>query len=340
MLTLLSLLQTRRDWPGRVLADRLEISDRTLRRDVDQLRGLGYRITAVKGPDGGYRLDAGSELPPLLFDDDQAVALAIALQVAAVNGVADGEAAMLALSTVRQVMPSRLRHRIDGLTFTTLPPSGTAAVDAGVLVDLSNAVRAAEVLRFDYAAPGSEPARRRAEPHHLVFSEGRWFLIAWDLEREDWRTFRVDRITPHLPSGPRFVRRMVPGGDAHRYLAGRFKGSDQGPVWPCTGTAVIGAPAGVLTPFIQEGTVEEVTSDSCRVTQGAWSWAALAAAFARFDAPISDVAPDELADAFGVLAQRAAVATGRSGPASSRDGAAASASMSGGEGTKSERSPR
>ncbi len=121
MLTLLSMLQTRRDWPGRVLSERLAISDRTLRRDIDHLRELGYRIIAIKGPDGGYRLDAGSELPPLLFDDEQAVALALALRAAAVSGAADGEAALRALTTVRQVLPARLRHRVDDLTFTAAP---------------------------------------------------------------------------------------------------------------------------------------------------------------------------------------------------------------------------
>jgi predicted DNA-binding transcriptional regulator YafY len=125
MLLLLSLLQSGRDRPGRVLAERLEVSDRTVRRDVEHLRDLGYRISAIKGPDGGYRLDAGSELPPLLFDDDQAVALAVALQSAAASGVGDGEAALRALATVRQVMPARLRHRVDGAVFTTLEADPT-----------------------------------------------------------------------------------------------------------------------------------------------------------------------------------------------------------------------
>src|SRR6476659_11209323 len=120
LLRLLSLLQARRDWPGDVLAERLEVSPRTVRRDVDRLRDLGYPVRAIKGPDGGYRLDAGTELPPLLFDDEQAVALAIALQIATTTGAGIEEAAARALNTVRQVMPARLRHRIDTLQFTAV----------------------------------------------------------------------------------------------------------------------------------------------------------------------------------------------------------------------------
>ena len=172
LLTLLSLLQTRRDWPGALLAERLSISHRTVRRDVERLREMGYSIQATMGPDGGYRLDAGSELPPLLFDDDQVVALTVALQAAAVTGVGIEEAALRALTTVRQVMPARLRHRLNALEFTTLPrrPGDPAlqAVSTDVLIAISTAVRAREVLRFDYA--GDDP--RRVEPHELVTSGG------------------------------------------------------------------------------------------------------------------------------------------------------------------------
>ena len=186
LLSLLSLLQARRDWPGADLAERLEVSPRTVRRDIDRLRELGYPIATVKGPDGGYRLGAGSELPPLLFDDDQAVALAAALQTAVVTGGGMEEAAMRALHTVRQVMPSRLRRRLD--TFRVTPiGSSAAAVGLDVLMTLSAAIHAREVLRFDYA-----DTPRKAEPHHLVTRSGRWYLVAWDLDRADWRAFRAD----------------------------------------------------------------------------------------------------------------------------------------------------
>lgn len=155
LLSLLSLLQSRRDWPGSVLAERLGISHRTVRRDVDRLREMGYRIQATMGPEGGYRLDAGSELPPLLFDDEQVIALAVALQAATLTGVGIEEGALRALTTVCQVMPSRLRHRLSALEFTTIQSrSGHAApdsVDPSVLIALSTAIRAREVLRFDYA---------------------------------------------------------------------------------------------------------------------------------------------------------------------------------------------
>lgn len=307
MLKLLSLLQARRDWPGPLLAERLEVSDRTLRRDVDHLRQLGYRINAIKGPDGGYRLDAGSELPPLLFDDDQAIALAIALQVAAASGVADGEAALRALSTVRQVMPSRLRHRIDSVAFTALP-TASVMVKPEILIDVNAAVRARETLRFDYVSVGysgeTEPSRKRTEPHHIVFSGGRWYLVAWDLDIEEWSVFRVDRITPRIPTGPRFTPRTVPGGDVHDFLAARFKGSERANIWPCTGTVVLDLPAHAVAPFVPDGTVDDIGPGRCRLTIGSWSWVALAASIARFDAAITQVTPSELADAFGVLSVR------------------------------------
>ena len=167
MLALLSLLQSRRDWPGSVLADRLEVSPRTVRRDVDRLRELGYVITAVKGPDGGYRLAAGSELPPLLFDDEQAVSIAVALQSMRSSGVDLDVAAERALRTVRQVMPSRLRHRIDSIRF--LDSGSRTRVDPKVLEAVSTATREHTTLRFDYGADGERaPARALRHPRLLV----------------------------------------------------------------------------------------------------------------------------------------------------------------------------
>jgi predicted DNA-binding transcriptional regulator YafY len=327
LLSLLSLLQARRDWPGPVLAARMEVSARTVRRDVDRLRELGYPIAGVKGPDGGYRLEAGADLPPLLFDDDQAVALTVALQMATTAGAGIEDAAIRALSTVRQVMPARLRRRIDAVAVTRIRPPGAGAepeVDPGTLAAIGAAVHAGEVLRFDYASPeateetatGSgrasappgpvKPAPpRRAEPHHLVTWGGRWYLVAWDLDREAWRTFRVDRLRPRELTGPRFAPRELPGGDLAAFVASRFRGSTDGSgAWPCRGEVVLHAPASEVRAYAGEGLVEALGPERCRVVLGAWSWTALAAAFGRFGADLDVVGPPELAEAFGLLARR------------------------------------
>lgn len=328
LLSLLSLLQARRDWPGHVLAERLHVSGRTVRRDVDRLRELGYPIEATFGPDGGYRLAPGADLPPLLFDDEQAVALAVALQLATASGAAIADGAARALSTLRQVMPGRLRHHIDAVRVTT-PSVAAPEVDPAVLRAVSAAVRDRELLRLDYmpgvatsAGDGSAerdaqggdgtarvpPAPRRVEPHEVVARHGRWYLLAWDLEREDWRTFRLDRMAPRRPTGPRFVRREIPGGDAAAFVAARFKGSDGVDVWPCRGEVILGMPAADVAPFVADGTVRPDGPDRCRVTLGAWSWVGLAASVARFDTSIEVVGPPELAEAFRVVGERCAAA--------------------------------
>ncbi|WP_433554933.1 helix-turn-helix transcriptional regulator [Pseudonocardia xinjiangensis] len=304
LLSLLSLLQARRDWPGPLLAERLDVSLRTVRRDVDRLRELGYPIAAVKGPDGGYRLGAGAELPPLLFDDEQAVALAIALQTAATSGAGIGDAAARALTTVRQVMPARLRHRIDTLQVTAVEPAPTRPdppVTGSVLTALGAAVHAREELRFDYT-PASPP--RRVQPHHLVTWGGRWYLVAWDLDREDWRTFRADRITPRTPNGPRFTPAEVPGGDVAAFVTARFRGSDGSGDWPCRGEVILDLPAAAVSRHTRDGVVEQLGPDRCRLVLGSWSWPALAATIGRFDAAIEVVGPVELTAAFAHLGRR------------------------------------
>lgn len=318
LLNLLSLLQTRRDWPGSVLATRLEISPRTVRRDIDRLREMGYRIHGTLGPDGGYRLEAGSELPPLLFDDEQAVAVAVALQSAPAVGAGIGEAAERALASIRQVMPSRLRHRLDTIAVTPIAqrPGDAAPVDvsADLLADLASTIRARQVLRFDYAVPGApadEPARppRRAEPHHLVGAQGRWYLVAWDLDRDDWRIFRVDRVVPRIPHGPRFTPRDVPGGDVAAFVSARFRGSDVDE-WPCRGTVILHLPESAVLPFAGDGRVRALDDERCILEAGSWSWNALAATLGRFDTAIDVIEPPELADAFAVLADRFARSAG------------------------------
>lgn len=306
LLSLLSLLQVRRDWPGLLLAQRLGVSERTVRRDVDRLRELGYLVHAVKGPDGGYRLEAGSQVPPLLFDEEQAIALAVALRIAVGTGAGIEEAAARALATVRQVMPSRLRQRIDALEIES---SGRGTqVDTDLLLALSGAVRACEELRFDYDAPGrtgSSTPPRRVQPHHLVVRAGRWYLVGWSPEREDWRTYRADRMTLRIPNGPRFTPRQVPGGDVSAFLSARFKGSDTA-TWPCRGEVVLDLPLADVAPFTGDDTAEEAGPSRTRLLTGSWSWAALAARLARFDTEIEVVGPPALRDAFADLSRRAA----------------------------------
>ncbi|MDP3890944.1 YafY family protein [Nocardioides sp.] len=322
LLALLSLLQTRRDWPGALLAERLDVSARTVRRDVDRLRELGYRIQTFKGPDGGYRLDAGTELPPLLFDDDQAIALAVSLQLTAVGGAgldeAVGDAALRALVTLRQMLPSRLRHRLDALPMKVVRPPAVnpTPADSDVLLAIGAAVHDHEVLRFDYDTgargveddPARPPAPRRVEPHHLVTWHGRWHLVAWDLDRDEWRIYRADRIAPRTPTGPRFAQRELPGGaDVSTYLISRFRGragDDVATGWPCQGEVILDLPLAQVLPFIGDGVAEAVDEHRTRLAQGSWSWPALAASLCRFDVDVEVVGPPELRSAFAQLATR------------------------------------
>jgi predicted DNA-binding transcriptional regulator YafY len=222
MLRLLSLLQTHRHWPGAELAARLEVSVRTLRRDVDRLRELGYPVDATRGVDGGYQLAAGAALPPLLLDDDEAVAIAVGMQ-AATQGAIDGieESAVRALTKVVQVMPPPLRRRVDALRAVTASPPWTGSgpvVAPEVLVCLALACRDSERLRFGYTARGGERTQRLVEPHRLVPLGRRWYLVAYDLSRHDWRSFRLDRLTTPKGTGERFRSREIPGGDAVAFV--------------------------------------------------------------------------------------------------------------------------
>lgn len=319
LLGLLSLLQARRIWSGAELAIRLGVSDRTLRRDIESLRELGYGITPIRGPAGGYRLDAGAELPPLLFDDDQAVALAVALRTAAASGAVADEAAQRAFETVRRVLPSRLRHRVDGLAFSAVPVAEReTAIAPEELLALTAAVRDRERIHCDHRPGGHErdapPDRLRLEPHHIVFRRGRWYLVAWDRDGDRWRVLRADRLRLRPPNGPRFAPRALPGGDVHEFIAARFKGSDGENVWPCSGEAVLALPAARVMPFIGDGTVEALGEDRCRLRLGSWSWVALAAAFIRFDTPLAAVAPIELVAACALVSRRTA-AVGAADPA-------------------------
>jgi predicted DNA-binding transcriptional regulator YafY len=223
LLRLLSLLQAHREWSGSALADRLGVTPRTVRRDVDRLRELGYPVNASPGTGGGYQLGVGAELPPLLLDDDEAVAVAVGLRTAAGQGIEGiGETSVRALTKLEQVLPHRLRRRVGALNAFTVPMlrgPQPSAVDPAVLTDLAAACRDSERLRFEYRDHGGSSTRRTVEPHRLVCTERRWYLVAWDVDRDDWRTFRADRVTPKPPHGPRFTPRQPPAEDLAAYVS-------------------------------------------------------------------------------------------------------------------------
>ena len=222
-LRLLTLLQGRRDWAGADLADRLGVSLRTLRRDVERLRDLGYPVQAQPGVDGGYRLAAGAALPPLVLDDDEAVALTVGLHTAASGAVAGmAEPSVRALTKVVPVLPARLRRRVDALRAMTVPAppwsDGGPAVDPQVLVEVAQACRDTGRLTFTYSAPGGDPAGRLVEPHRLVPLGRRWYLVAYDPARGGWRSFRLDRMTEVAGTGARFAPRPLPAEDAATFV--------------------------------------------------------------------------------------------------------------------------
>lgn len=279
-LRLLSLLQTHRYWQGGELAERLGISVRTLRRDIDRLRELGYPVEAQRGVDGGYQLAAGAALPPLLIDDEEAVALAVGLQAAAqgaVEGIA--ESSVRVLAKVVRVMPARLRHRVEALRTMTVPvgwgdPAATS-VDPGVLTAVALACRDHEQLRFTYTAADGRRSERHIEPHRLVCLGRRWYLVAYDLTRHDWRSFRVDRLTAPEATGARFRPRDLPAADAAEFVRARFDNLPR----PYRVEAVVDAPAAVVRDRIGHWcTVEEVDAEHCRIrmTTHSLDWPAMA----------------------------------------------------------------
>ncbi|HTB75637.1 MAG TPA: YafY family protein [Polyangiaceae bacterium] len=221
LLRLLSMLQAREYWSGAELAERLEVTGRTLRRDVDRLRSLGYPVHSTSGTAGGYKLGAGASLPPLLLDDDEAVAVAVGLQMAAGGSVAEIEgASSRALGKLEQVLPKRLRRRLGALrsSIVRLADAGPTVKMADVSA-LSSACAERRELRFSYRDFKGAPTTRVVEPHRLVYTAARWYLVAWDRDREDWRTFRIDRIDDPVATGAHFLPRPSPDDDVGAYVA-------------------------------------------------------------------------------------------------------------------------
>ncbi|MBT2452667.1 YafY family transcriptional regulator [Streptomyces sp. ISL-43] len=228
LLTLLSLLQTPREWPGSELAGRLRVSARTIRRDIDRLRELGYPVEATLGAEGGYRLVAGAAMPPLVLDDEEAVAIAVGLRAGAghaIEGVE--EASVRALAKLEQVLPGRLRHRVNALQSATVAVTrgDGGSVDPRTLTVIASAVAGPERLRFSYRARDGAASRRLVEPYRLVSTVSRWYLVAYDMEREDWRTFRVDRVSEPSATGARFSGRELPM-DAVEFVRRGLRGGE------------------------------------------------------------------------------------------------------------------
>ncbi|MFF4694152.1 helix-turn-helix transcriptional regulator [Streptomyces chattanoogensis] len=225
VLRLLSLLQMRREWSGADLADRLGVTVRTVRRDIDRLRELGYPVDSARGHTGGYRLAPGAGLPPLLLDDDEAVAITVTLRTAAGGLTGIEESALRALAKLEQVLPRRLRGQatalqasLAGITWESRGPRA----DPALLAALAVACRDHEIVTFDYTARDGTAAWRRVEPCHLVDSGGLWYLLAHDTSKDDWRIFRLDRITGAAATGSRVPPREVPGADPAAFVAGRL----------------------------------------------------------------------------------------------------------------------
>ncbi|MFD3328218.1 helix-turn-helix transcriptional regulator [Streptomyces sp. NPDC058701] len=227
MLRLLSLLQTRREWAGHELADRLGVTGRTVRRDIDRLRELGYPVDATTGHAGGYRLASGTAMPPLLLDDDEAVAITVALRTAAGGLGGIEETALRALAKLEQVLPARLRGHVTALqaaTSTITWENRGPRAEATTLTVLATACRDHEIITFDYTTREGTPAPRRVEPHSLVASGGLWYLVAHDIGRDDWRIYRLDRLTRPSPTGRRVAPRTMPepGPDPASYVAAKI----------------------------------------------------------------------------------------------------------------------
>jgi predicted DNA-binding transcriptional regulator YafY len=292
-LQLLSLLQTHRYWPGHELADRLGISPRTLRRDVERLRDLGYPVDATRGVAGGYQLAAGASLPPLVVDDDEAVALAVGLRTAAQSGISGvDEASVRALAKIVQVMPPRLRRRVDALRMTTLSTTlGPApSADAGILTTLAQACRDEERIEFAYVARDAQASTRTVEPHRLVSIERRWYLVAYDLTRFDWRSFRLDRIADPRPTGTRFRPRALPAADAAAYV----RESLHSVIEPVVVEAVVEAPLERVLDVLQRWADVEDQGDGSsrvRITADSAEWALFG--LAAVDAPFRILGPKE-----------------------------------------------
>jgi predicted DNA-binding transcriptional regulator YafY len=306
LLDLLSLLQARREWPGPALAERLAVSGRTIRRDVERLRGLGYPVESLTGPAGGYRLRAGTAMPPLLLDEDEAIAIAVGLGTAArasVTGIE--ETSIRALVKLEQVLPAHLRRRVAALGSATIAaPVPGPTVDPQHLTTIAAACRDSECLRFHYRSRDGTATRREVEPHSLVNLGRRWYLAGWDRAREDWRTFRLDRLSRPAATGSRFTARPLPAADAAAYVSQSIATA----VRRYEARVTVHAPAEEIAarmPFMA-GALEPIDAHRCeyRTSDDNVEWLALRIVMLGVDVEVHE--PPELIAELGALAGRLA----------------------------------
>jgi predicted DNA-binding transcriptional regulator YafY len=312
LLDLLSLLQGRRDWPGAELAERLEVSGRTIRRDVERLRELGYPVESLTGPAGGYRLRAGAAMPPLLLDEDEAIAIAVGLRTAARASVAGIEdTSIRALVKLEQVLPAHLRRRVAALGSATIAaPAGGPTVDPQHLTTIAAACRDTECLRFAYRSRDGTASRRDVEPHSLVNLGRRWYLVGWDRNREDWRTFRVDRLSRPAAAGTRFTPRRLPAKDAAAYVEQNLAGA-----WSRYEARVtVHASADAIAKRLPyaAGALEPIDAERCefRTSDDDLEWLALRIAMLGVDVEVHE--PPELVEHLHALGRRLASTRGSS----------------------------
>jgi predicted DNA-binding transcriptional regulator YafY len=304
LLELLSLLQARRDWPGGELADRLDVSGRTIRRDIERLRALGYPVESLSGPAGGYRLRAGTAMPPLLLDEEEAIAIAVGLRTAArasVTGIE--ETSIRALVKLEQVLPTHLRRRVAALGSATISPPVTGpTVDPQHLTVIAAACRDSECIRFRYRSRDGTSTRREVEPHSLVNLGRRWYLVAWDRVREDWRTFRVDRLEQPAATGAAFTARKLPAKDASAYVERSISGAPSRFEARVTVHAPAAEMAERLPPYW--GPFEPIDEHTCEYRTGDddLGWLAVRIAMLGVDVEVHE--PPELREHLLALARR------------------------------------
>ena len=310
LLELLSLLQARRDWPGPELAARLEVAGRTIRRDVERLRGLGYPVESLTGPTGGYRLRAGTAMPPLLLDEEEAIAIAVGLRTAARASVAGiEETSIRALVKLEQVLPEHLRRRVAALGAATVAtPLPGPTVDPQHLTTIAAACRDSECLRFHYRSRDGAASRRAVEPASLVNRGRRWYLVAWDRDRADWRTFRVDRVTRPAATGVPFKARQLPANDPAAYVQRSIAGAHS----RYEARVTVHAPADRIArrlPWIA-GALEPIDAQRCeyRASEDDIEWLAIRVAMLGVEVEVHE--PPELIAQLDALAGRLRRASG------------------------------